>query len=187
MPVEKVSGLVKTDYFPFEHSWFPLNKTSCTSRPTAYHFLSRPRRGGSRSRRALCRTQRHRGMSSRVWWAPQSKLARHRWGTPSVSSGSEKKVSHIRRKGIQFYDGGKNWFNTRIHIIKKQKTIYSGRNDEGILWKLAKVLTLCYAVDWLSWVFGCRWTHACACHISVYFDKLQPAIASRGTVQTTWQ
>lgn len=52
----------------------------------SYRCPARPRPGGSRSRRALCRIPRRPGMLSRGWWAPQSQPVPHHWGTPSISS-----------------------------------------------------------------------------------------------------
>lgn len=58
----------------------------------SYRCLSTPRPDGSRSRRALYRTRRHRGTLFQGWWAPQSRPAPRRWGTPSISSERRRKA-----------------------------------------------------------------------------------------------
>lgn len=72
-------------------------------RTSSYRCLARPQPGGSHSRRALCRTRRHPGTSSRGWWAPQSQPVPRHWGTPSISSetGIKNKKKRVRRRLTQ--------------------------------------------------------------------------------------
>lgn len=65
---------------------------------SSYRCLSRPQPGGSRSRRVLCRTRRHRDTSSQGWWVLQSQPVPHRWGTLSISSEREIKKQSGKMK-----------------------------------------------------------------------------------------